>query len=90
MKNKYLDVTFVACQTEQIINEETQEHLFKCKVILSKLDQKTQIAETFEEIFTNKNDTEALRKTLKKFMIHLNIREQIIDEESEKKKKIKN
>ena len=27
IKNKHLNVTCVACQTENIINEETQEHI---------------------------------------------------------------
>ena len=57
MRNKHLNVTCVACQTENIINEETQEHILNCKVILSKLKKTNSSEESFKEIFTNKNYT---------------------------------
>ena len=47
--NKYSNVMCVACETQNLYNEERQEHIFTCNILM-----KGDKSETFSDIFTQK------------------------------------
>ena len=70
----------VACETRNIISEETQQHIYHCK-LLDIIESETE----FKDIFKNHYSTEKVKKIVTNFRNNMTQRETIIQNINETK-----
>ena len=74
MKTGQSDVNCVLCQSEGIVTEESQRHIFYCPT----LSQKCENNETsYDDVFLN--NTQKIMKVAKVFMKRMEIREKMME-----------
>ena len=71
LKNKFSDYNCIVCEKENLLNEETQEHIYSCKQIKEN-------NRTFVNIFGNNHDTKEMKEITKEYIANMKQRKKLL------------
>ena len=72
-KNKYSDYNCIVCEKENMFNEETQEHIYSCKLIKENNKQ-------LRNIFGNSYETKEIKEITREFIENMKQRKKFLSE----------